>query len=39
MMMADDEVDQSVECLAGEAEVLRDNLPQCSFAHHKSHMT
>jgi hypothetical protein len=29
-----------VECeLAGETEVLGESLPQCHFAHRKSHMT
>jgi hypothetical protein len=27
-----------VEWLAGETEVLGENLPQCRFAHHKPHM-
>jgi hypothetical protein len=36
MMMS---VEQSVECLAEETEVLRENLHQCRFIHHKSHIT
>jgi hypothetical protein len=27
-----------VELLAGETEVLGENLPQCRFVHHKPHM-
>jgi hypothetical protein len=32
-------VEQSVELLAGEIDVLGENLPQCLIVHHKSHMT
>jgi hypothetical protein len=28
-------VEQSLECLAGETEVLGENLHQCRFVHHK----
>jgi hypothetical protein len=31
-------VEKLVELLAGEIEVLGENLPQCSFVHHKPHM-
>jgi hypothetical protein len=32
-------VEQSVELIAGETEVLGENLPTCRFVHHKSQMT
>jgi hypothetical protein len=32
-------VEQSVDRLTEETEVLGENLPQCHFVQHKSHMT
>jgi hypothetical protein len=38
--MIDDDMEQLVEWeLAGETEVLGENLPQCHFVYQKSHMT
>jgi hypothetical protein len=31
-------MEKSVEWLAGETEVLGENLPQCRLVHHKLHM-
>jgi hypothetical protein len=31
-------MEKLVEWLAGETEVLEENLPQCRFVHHKLHM-
>jgi hypothetical protein len=31
-------IEKLVELLAGETEVLRENLPQCRVVHHKPHM-
>jgi hypothetical protein len=31
-------MEKLVEWLAGETEVLEENLPQCRFVHHKPHM-
>jgi hypothetical protein len=32
-------VEQSLEWVSGETEVVGENLPQCHFVYHKSHMT
>jgi hypothetical protein len=32
-------MEKLMEWLTGEAEVLGENLPQCLFVHHKSHLT
>jgi hypothetical protein len=31
-------VEKLVECLPGDIEVLKENLLQCRFVHHKPHM-
>jgi hypothetical protein len=31
-------MEKLVELLAGETEILGENLPQCRFVHHKPHM-
>jgi hypothetical protein len=39
-MIDDDECGAVVEMrMSRETEILRENLPQCHFDHHKSHMT
>jgi hypothetical protein len=38
-MMDDDSVVQSVEWLPWETELFGEGMPQCHFAHHKSHMS
>jgi hypothetical protein len=39
MMMMMMNVEQSVERVEGDIAVLRENLPECRFVHHKSNMT
>jgi hypothetical protein len=31
-------MEKLMECLAGQTEVLGENLPQCRFVRHKPHM-
>jgi hypothetical protein len=31
-------MEKMVQCLAGETEILGENLPQCRFVHHQPHM-
>jgi hypothetical protein len=38
-MIDDDYGAVGVMGMAGETEVFGNNLPQCHFVHHKSHMT